>query len=75
MINKGFAGGSLREKESWDFWSMLCWGNGLHEQGFMYGGLYWVGIDFTTTFCAGLIDPTDGKEQNHIFIYVSKLCS
>ena len=36
----------------------------------MTGGLYWVGVDFTVTFCVGLIDPTDGKEQNHIFLFM-----
>ena len=36
----------------------------------MTGGLYWVGVDFTVTFCVGLIDPTDGKEQNHIFRFM-----
>ena len=55
------------QKESWDFWSGLCWGIGLHEQGFMCGGLYWVGVDFTAIFCVGLTNPTDGKEHNHIF--------
>ena len=38
------------QKESWDFLS-----------GFMCGGLYWVGVDFTATFCVGLTNPTDGK--------------
>ena len=42
----------------------------MHEQGFMCGGLYWVGVDFTATFCVGLTDPTDGKEQNHIFLFM-----
>ena len=45
-------------------------GNGLHEHGFMCGGLYWVDVDFTTTFCVGLIDPIDGKEQNHILQFM-----
>ena len=49
------------KKESRDFWSGLCWDNELHEQGFMCGGLYWVGVDFTATFCVGLTNPTDGK--------------
>ena len=40
----------------------------MHEQGFRCGGLYWVGVDFTANFCVGLIDPTNGKEQNHIFL-------
>ena len=42
----------------------------MHEQGFMCDGLYWVGVDFTATFCVGLTDPTDGKEQNHIFLFM-----
>ena len=43
----------------------------MHEQEFMCGGLYWVGVDFTATFCIGLTDPTDGKKKNHFFsIYV-----
>ena len=47
------------QKESWDFLS-----------GFMCGGLYWVGVDFTATFCVGLTNPIDGKEQNHIFLFM-----
>ena len=42
----------------------------MHEQGFMCGGLYWVGVDFIATFCVGLTDPIDGKEQNHIFLFM-----
>ena len=36
----------------------------------MCGGLYWVDVDFTATFCVGLIDPTDGKEQNITFLFM-----
>ena len=42
----------------------------MHEHGFMCGGLFWVGVDFTATFCVGLTDPTNGKEQNHIFLFM-----
>ena len=58
------------QKESWDFWSGLCWGNGVHEQEFMCGGLYWVGVDFTATFCIGLTDPTYGKSKITFFQFM-----
>ena len=40
----------------------------MHEHEFMCGGMYWVGVDITVTFCIGLTNPTDGKKQNHIFL-------
>ena len=42
----------------------------MHEQGFMCDGLYWVGVDFIATFCVEITDPIDGKEQNHIFLFM-----
>ena len=41
----------------------------MHEQGFMCGGLYWVGVDFTTIFCVRFTNLIDGKEKNHFFFF------